>query len=150
MRLLTRTKPKRNVIVPGFTKCKDTRCKLCKLYIVEGDRFITLNNKEWTIKTKITCNSINVIYFLKCSNCSTTYIGKTNNFRLRMNNHISSSNHGNSTDRFDNHVYKCLGENKKEPYFKIHPMMSLNDVSKLLYYEHHLHINGYDTMNNYK
>ena len=99
------------------------------------------------VKNNYQLHATNVIYFLKCTNCPTTYIGKTNNFRLRMNNHISSCFYGNSSDRFDNHIYKCLGENKKEPYFKIHVMMSLNDSNKLLEYEHYLHQKGYDTMN---
>ena len=150
LRLLTKPKPKPDLNVTGFTKCKDIRCNLCKFYMEEGDRFITSNKEEWTIKSKVTCNSKNVIYYLKCKNCITTYIGKTNNFRKRMNNHISSSNHGNSSNRFDNHVYKCLGENKTEPFFKIRPMMVLNDESKLLEYEHYLHVKGYDTMNNFK
>ena len=144
LRLLTReTTP----TIPGLYKCKDIRCKLCELYIEEGDRFKTSNNQEWIIKSKITCQATNVIYFLRCNKCSTTYIGKTNNFRKRMNNHISESNHGNTTDKFDKHVFKCLGHNKKEPFFKIRIMMSLNDESKLLEYEHYLHSKGYDTMN---
>ena len=147
LRLLTKSQNKNYQNVPGLVKCSNKRCKLCKLYIQEEDRFILSNNKEWLIKSKITCNSINVIYFLNCINCDTTYIGKTNNFRLRMNNHISSCNHGNSTDKFDNHVFNCLGPNKKEPYFKIHAMMTLNDVNKLLQYEHYFHVNGYDTLN---
>ena len=144
LRLLTQ---ETNPSTPGLQKCIDKRCKLCRLYIEEGDRFITSNGEEWILKSQLTCNSINVIYFLKCTNCITTYIGKTNNFRLRMNNHISSCIHGNSSDKFDNHVYKCLGNKKTEPYFTIRIMMSLNDSNKLLEYEQYLHTKGYDTMN---
>ena len=135
---------------PGFLKCKNILCKLCKLYVEEGDRFTTSNNEEWIIKSKVTCRTTNVIYFLKCINCPTTYIGKTNNFRKRMNNHISDCYHGDSSDKFDNHVFNCLGANKKEPYFKIRIMMSLNNSNKLLEYEHYLHTKGYDTMNKKK
>ena len=46
------------------------------------------------------------------SPCNNTYIGKTNNLRKRMNGHISDSRHGNTTDKFDQHVYLRLGHNK--------------------------------------
>ena len=105
------------------------------------------NNQEWIIKCKITCNSTNVIYYLKCNNCDTTYIGKTNNLRLRMNNHISSCNSGMSDNIFDNHVFNCLVPDKIEPLFKVYAMIRLNNGNKLLQYEHYFHQKGYDTMN---
>ena len=132
----------------GLFKCSDSRCKICNLYIKECQSFTLSNGKEWIIKCHITCNSTNVIYFLKCTDCDTTYIGKTNNFRLRMNGHILSCRNGNSSDRFDNHVFNCLkGEEKTEPYFQIFALMTLNDVNKLITYEKYFHRQGFDTMN---
>lgn len=131
----------------GLFHCKDKRCKLCKLYIQECTEFEMSNGTIWKIKSIISCNSKNVIYFLKCTNCECSYIGKTNDFRKRMNGHISDSRHGNTTDKFDRHVFNCLGTNKIEPFFQIYALMTLNDQSKLLSYESYLHNKGLDTMN---
>ena len=48
----------------------------------------------------------NVIYHLKCNgyNRNTSYIGKTTNLHLQMNNHISANRHGKFNNIFDNHV----------------------------------------------
>ena len=102
----------------GLFTWKDKRCKLCQLYIRQCKSFLTSNGKEWIIKSHITCHSKNVIYFLKCrsKNCSTTYIGKTNDFRKRMNNHISSCKNGKSSDRFDNHVFNCTENRYSSTY----------------------------------
>ncbi|XP_065662664.1 uncharacterized protein LOC136085297 [Hydra vulgaris] len=66
----------------GLFKCKDIRCKICQLYLQEVDKFETSNGTIWNIKSRITCNSKNVIYYLKCLSCNglSTYTGKTNNF----------------------------------------------------------------------
>ena len=111
LRILSNPSIAPRITEQGLFKCQDIRCKLCQLYIQEGDRFIMSNNQEWIIKCKITCRSANVIYYLKCINCNTSYIGKTNNLRLRMNNHISSCKSGMSDNIFDNHVFNCLIKN---------------------------------------
>ena len=146
LRILSNSSITPRITAKGLFKCQDIRCKLCQLYIQEGDRFIMSNNQEWIIKCKITCRSVNVIYYLKCIYCNTSYIDKTNNFRLRMNNHISSCKSGMSDNIFDNHVFNCLVTDT-EPLFKIYAMIRLNDVNKLLEYEHYFHQKGYDTMN---
>ena len=85
----------------------------------------------------------NVLYHLKC--CSghgnTSSTGKKNDFRLRMNNHISSCRLGTSTDKFDNHVFNCRAKNNYtlEPYFKMYAFMEIADERLLLTYESYLH-----------
>ena len=134
----------------GLFKCNDKRCKLCNLYIQSCKSFVASNKKEWEIRTNIKCSSKNVIYYLSCNGCNgqTTYIGKTVDFRLRMNNHISSCRLGTSSNKFDNHVFKCFGHDELiEPYFKIFAMLKLSDEAALLSYESYLHHHGYDTLN---
>ena len=95
----------------------------------------------------INCHSTNVSYFLSC-NGDTTYTDKTVNFR--MNNHITACRYGTSTDKFDNHVFKCSSKNEhvaKEPYVKVYAFMTVNNENKLLCYESCLHKMGFDTMN---
>ena len=78
------------------------------------------------------------------------HTGKTVNFRHRMNNHITACCYGTSTNKFDNHVFKCINKNDhvaKEPYFKVYAFMTVNNENKLLCYESYLHKMGFDTMN---
>lgn len=135
---------------PGLFTCTSKKCKLCHDgYIQKCKEFSLSNGKTWTIKTHITCNSHNVIYFLICNFCKTTsYCGKTNNLRLRMNGHKSSCVSGKSTDIFDNHVFECKGSTKPQgPLFLIYVLMELNDAEKLIAYESLFHSKSIDTMN---
>ena len=135
---------------PGLFRCKGSRCDLCKFgYIQECTSFTTANGTVWTIKSHINCNSINVIYYLKCNSCNTSYTGKTNNLRLRMNNHKSSSMNGTGTNIFDNHVYECRQKTKAnhQPLFLIYAFMTVGCNKLLLQYESYLHSKGHDNMN---
>ena len=134
----------------GLFKCNRKACLLCKFYIQECKSFFTFNNVEWKIKSYITCNSLNVIYYLVCSCCNvTSYIGKTNNLRKRMNCHISEIRTGNTSDLFDKHVISCKSVHKimKEPYFKVYAFITLPNEESLLTYESHFHSLNYDSMN---
>ena len=137
--------------IPGLFKCSRGNCKLCKLYIQECTSFLTANNVEWHIKSNITCQSKNVIYFLKCICCnlSTSYIGKTKCFRARMNNHISECRSGNTSDIFDRHVFKCkeINDINQEPYFQIFAFMTVSRENLLIPYESYLQSKKFDTLN---
>ena len=135
---------------PGLFKCNGKKCNLCKLdYIQECKLFPTSNGVIWNIKSHITCNSSNVLYYLKCSSCNQTYTGKTNNLRLRMNNHKSGCKLGNNSDIFDKHVFQCRQEANlnTEPLFLIFAFMTVKDERLLLPYESYLHSKKLDTMN---
>ena len=137
-----------STIEPTITKCKDKRCKICLQYLQTTTKFKLASGKEWSVKCNMSCNSKNVIYFLKCNKCNTTsYIGKTNNLRKRTNQHISTCRTGNGTDKFDQHVYHCNKESSNEPYFKLYLMIELKDPNLLLTYESHFHQLKYDTLN---
>ena len=150
-RIITRAKfGSPEPIKQGLFKCHSKACVICKLYVQECSSFLTSNNKTWYIRCHITCNSVNVLYFLKCISCNgnTTYTGKTNNLRSRTNNHISSCRNGTGTNKLDNHVFKCRqGKNLKEPYFQLYAFMTVKDENSLRFYENFLHKRGYDTLN---
>ena len=59
--------------------CNNESSILCALFIKPCASFATSNNVIWYITSHITCQSKNVIYFLRCTSCDyiTTYIGKT-------------------------------------------------------------------------
>ena len=56
-----------------------------------------------------------------------------------MNNHIRACRYRTSTDKYDNHVFKCSSNKDKhvakEPYFKVYAFMTVNNENKLLCYE---------------
>ena len=70
------------------------------------------------------CNSKNVIYCIHCSKCGSQYVGKTNNIRLRMNNHKSAyrmfRQHGAQTECYVlyQHLWDCsnLDGNTQVPF----------------------------------
>ena len=67
-----------------------------------------------------------------------------------MNNHITACRYGTSTNKSDNHVFKCSNKNErvaKEPYFKVYAFMTVNNKNKLLCYGSYLHKKGFDSMN---
>ena len=134
---------------PKILPCNNSRCNLCPNYIQYETEFQLSNGKVWTIKDNMSCNSKNVIYFLTCNQCNgnTTYIGKTNNIRLRTNQHISTCRTGKGTDKFDLHVFHCKDKPPKEPFFKLYLLMHLTTNDALLTYEKHFHDNSYDTLN---
>jgi len=135
----------------GIFRCKRKNCKICQLYLQQVDNFIVSNGVDWKVKCNITCNSKNVIYYLKCNKCNgaTTYIGKTNDLRLRTNNHISSCRSGHGPNKFDRHVFRCNGftTNDCEPFFQLFVLIKLKDEKLLLTYESHFHRLGFDTIN---
>ena len=76
--------------------------------------------------------------------------GKTwTRFRDRLNNHVSDSFTGRTSDQFDLHVHDCGTKKKclKPPYFKVYAYMRLSSPDQLLTYEKYLHKKRYDTMN---
>ena len=104
----------------GLCTCNNKTCKLCALYIKLCTSFKIPNDALGSITCHITCQSKTVIYFLKCTFYShgTTYIGKSVYLRSRKNNHITSRRLGGSTGKFDNHVFYCMQNQKKNCFFK--------------------------------
>ena len=134
----------------GIHKCPRPNCKICQLYLVECKEFPVSNNTIWKVPTHITCHSKYVIYYQICTECGVvSNIGKTNNLRARTNVHITSCRHGNTTDKFDSHVFNCKKKDI-EPYFKLYIMIEVNDIDKLLVYEDYFHKRGMDTLNRNK
>ena len=157
LRLLTRanfTTPKALQPKPnGLHRCPDVRCKLCRLYIQECTSFVTSKGTTWEIRSHVTCNSKNALYYLKCPWCNATkietYTGRAVILRGRMNTHISCCKLGNGTDKFDKHVYECRQKhpNSTEPWFLIYVFCTIKDPKMLDIHEKHLHRLGLDTLN---
>ena len=134
----------------GNCKCVDKRCKICAQYLVECNEVIGSNGVIWKIPSHITCQSKMVLYFLVCSGCNRySNVGKTNVLRKRTNLHISSCKSGNTSDKFDIHVFTCKKDHL-EPLFKLYVLMEVDNYNKLLIYEHFFHAQGFDVCNKNK
>ena len=66
-----------------------------------------------------------------------------------MNNHISESKSGKTTDTFDKHVYNCKKDHV-DPVFLVYVLLEVDDYDKLLVYEDYFHKQGFDTDNRKK
>ena len=73
-----------------FKKCNNTACKICLKS--NPNSFLNLNNFHLPILSNSSCNSLQVIYIIKCTLCCQYYIGETENFKRRMSVHIKSCN----------------------------------------------------------
>ena len=117
---------------PGITECGDKRCQLCQ-NINEGCSMI-IHGNEFKIRSAMNCNTKFCIYAIKCNNCTLSYIGETNNLRLRYNLHkqhirdnapffVSKHIHGCGKGKFTiMPIFKMKNENEnerreKETYF---------------------------------
>ena len=67
------------------------RCEICPL--LPSQTQITSSATQKTHKLllleRANCDSIFVVYCLTCTKCNLQYVGKAENFRLRVNNHKS-------------------------------------------------------------
>ena len=134
----------------GIFGCHGPRCKICIDYLMECKEFTVSNGTVWRVPSRITCNSLMVVYYQVCLGCNTfSNVGKTNNFRLRTNDHICKSKSGLTTDKFDQHVFTCKKDHET-PTFKLYTLLEVNDYDKLREYEDYFHKQGFDTLNRRK
>ena len=148
------TTSRSEVLENGLFRCQSKKCKLCRLYVQQCKSFTVADGTEWTIKSHITCHSRYVLYYLVCICCNgkISKTGKTNNFRKRMNCHISESGSGITTDVFDLHVHQCMIDHNhyEQPYFKIYTYFEVSDPKLLIPYEDLLHSKNFDSVNKHK
>ena len=80
------------VEVQGCFKCTRTRCDLCRNFLVESNSFQSFQTgKSYKIRSKLSCDSKNVIYLASCNKCRLQYIGSTTtDFKVRFRNHKSA------------------------------------------------------------
>ena len=137
---------------PGiYAECNPNKCEICSFgYIENCTSFTCSNGKEWTIRSHISCNDRNVLYYLECLFCNgkVTKTGKTfTKLRQRINNHRSDCHTGRTDDVFDKHCHKCGAHRGVQPYFRVRAFMKLSHPGKLMVYEDLLHERKYATIN---
>ena len=73
-----------------YKKYKTIACgNCCNCVHASNNCYIDVNNYKIPITCNENCKALNCIYVLKCIKCDLIYIGQTNNFYKRFNNHIS-------------------------------------------------------------
>ena len=110
----------------GTNKCNKSRCELCDI-LIESKSFKFNNSpKPFKIKRNLNCDSTNVIYVIKCSNCSDEYIGCSKSLRNRTalhKNHIKSDK--NRKLFVSKHIFECGKEFKIIPIYQNHNYQTL-------------------------
>ena len=79
-----------------------------------------MTGKTYFIKSKLSCDSFNVVYLITCYNCRELYVGSAINFKQRFGIHksdIKTSKDRCSTKRHFNN--KCCSANNNHIYLKI-------------------------------
>ena len=51
----------------GIFKCNRPNCNICRFYLVACKNFVTSNGYDWEVRSHITCSSMKVLYFQKCT-----------------------------------------------------------------------------------
>ena len=76
----------------GSFKWNRSRCDLCQNFFVESKSFLSFQTgKKYTINSRLSCDSTNVIYLASCKKCRLQYVGSTTtDFRIRFRNHKSA------------------------------------------------------------
>ena len=76
----------------GCLKCDRNRCDLCRNFFVESKSFLSFQTgKKYTIHSRLSCDSKNLIYLVSCKKCRLQYVGSTTtDFRIRFRNHKSA------------------------------------------------------------
>ena len=105
----------------GCFKC-DKLCTLCKNFIVESKTVTSSNtNQVFKIKSRITCDSVNIIYMITDKVCKDVfYVGYTEDtMKVRWRNHKSHIKMGKKTCEIASHftrlsssVHKLNRENQ--------------------------------------
>ena len=113
--------------IKGCTSCTRSNCQLCsKGYVRNVDKLFSSTGPElFKLNTHFHCKSFTCLYYLTCPVCTKNYVGKTANFRERMNNHKTDIRISEpSTIYADKHFNECITKKfgfLKEPLFYITP-----------------------------
>jgi hypothetical protein len=122
----TSDKPNTNLI----TKCNDKKCKCCP--IIHTSNTFTIGSKTFSAGRPMTCQSVNLLYVLKCTGCDGFYIGETGDRLIdRMRVHRQQSKEGSAIELpVHKHFKRCSFKEESPfivfPFFKLPPNCDKN------------------------
>ena len=76
-KILTKAEFKTRAKIEGVFKCGDKRCKCCDYLLLDKSYTFKHENKTIELRSKMTCDSSNLIYVIICPTCKEEYIGET-------------------------------------------------------------------------
>ena len=78
--------------INGCFKCDRNRYDLCRNFFVESKSFLSFQTgKKYSIHSRLSCNSKNVIYLVSCKKCRLQCMGSTTtDFRIMFRYHNSA------------------------------------------------------------
>jgi hypothetical protein len=97
----------------GVKKCNKKKCILCGI-LIEGNSYkIPNQQREFKIRSNLTCTLENVIYIIECTNCEKFYLGATTlEFNKRINLHRSQILHEEYRAlQVSKHIHECANGN---------------------------------------
>jgi len=97
------TPPVRNDDVIASRKrerqCKSNNCRYCPRLDHTGTITCQPTGRSYSTMTETTCNSNNLIYCIRCTKCSSLYVGQTKNtIKERFKSHFYSISHPDKVD----------------------------------------------------
>lgn len=91
-------------------KRRGPRCAICTLLPEQKDIRSSSTKTVHQLKSTSDCDSKFVIYALTCTKCNIQYVGRAENFRLRVNNHKSCINNRKTNDRGCTALYEHFAQ----------------------------------------
>jgi hypothetical protein len=86
--LMVHNFPYPKISIFSYKNCSDLNCFVCRFAI--NDSKICLNSNFYLpIENNSSCETIDCVYILCCTKCSYYYIGQTNCFKRRFNEHVN-------------------------------------------------------------
>ena len=70
-----------------ITKCNNKRCGTCPLIFECNEINLKKSDKPFTIKSRMDCTAMDVVYLIRCTGCDKEYIVETSNLRARVRVH---------------------------------------------------------------
>ena len=75
----------------GMLPCDNDNCPVCPFAFYASSFSHPLVKLSCLILSRITCNSLNVIYLIRCSSCGACYVGQTGrSLKHRIQQHLAS------------------------------------------------------------
>ena len=66
------------------------KCDICKNFLVSDTKFkCKVTGRVYNIRGKLSCNTLNAVYLISCSNCYDQYVGSALDFKSRFKIHMS-------------------------------------------------------------
>lgn len=135
----------------GFIPCGN--CKHCKSGYMHYTTELTLYHRRepitWIYTRTFSCDSLGILYVLKCRICTDTYLGKAKSVKSRVSKHISDVRHPHNSQ-----CRKCtdhLREHSKlkEPFFYFFPFYYVEEPGLRHFMETRFKLRWKPTLNVY-